>query len=79
MPNIIKVDPLKRPIKLEYVSSVPTTITVSVGQPGPQGLPGPQQVFYQSAQPPVTGTPWLWFETDINGDVNNLWINDGNA
>lgn len=79
---MIRVDLLERPIKVDIRSSIPVTVGAYFGAAGPQGIPGedaPQQVFYQTSEPPYNGVPFIWFETNGVDDVVNLWVNDGTA
>lgn len=41
------------------------------------GVGGTQQVFVQETRPPTTGTPWVWWQTDSNGNIINLIVNTG--
>ena len=81
----VQIDILDRPIQVEIRSAIPVTISGQFGTVGPRGLQGdpgvdaPQQVFYQPTEPPYTGTPFIWFETNGVDDVVNLWVNDGNV
>lgn len=44
--------------------------------PSGGGGGGAQQVFVQQTRPIEAG-PWIWWETDVSGNVINLTVNDG--
>ncbi len=75
--SIVKVDPLVRPVVVSVISSVSTQISVGFGVPGPTGPAGPRSVYYQSVDPGYTANQYIWFETDVSGDIINMWVNDG--
>ena len=37
---------------------------------------GSQEVFVQQTRPSATG-PWIWWETDADGEIIDLTVNDG--
>lgn len=56
-----------------------TGATGPTGSTGPQGATGPAgptAVYVQQTRPSATG-PWQWWETDAEGNIINLTINDG--
>lgn len=44
-----------------------------VGPQGPQGVPGPQNLFVQQAPAPAMPLPGLWVELNANGTVKTMW------
>ena len=43
---------------------------------GVSGGGGSQQVFTQQTRPAQPG-PWVWYETDADGKIIDLTVNDG--
>jgi hypothetical protein len=41
------------------------------------GAAGSQEVFVQESRPPGLG-PWMWWQTDADGNIIDLTIADGN-
>lgn len=57
------------------VTGLVADIADAVDIRGPQGLPGNQEVYFQSTEPSGVTWPALWVK-DLGGDDVELWVND---
>lgn len=75
----ITASPVVRDLVVQVLTRSITVSPVGVqGRPGAPGAGGgTQEVFVQATQPTETGQPYLWIETDVDGNPTGneyVWI-----
>lgn len=59
------------------VSYVKTLTGNNISNGSVAGFAAVQQVYVQNTRPATTGFPWAWWQTDANGSIIDLTVNDG--